>query len=341
MCDASNQAGALEDRPRRRIIGRMDIEFARSVLKTEADAVGSLAEGLGDEFLRACRMVLECSGRVVVTGVGKAGLVGTKIAATLTSTGTPSLFLRPTDALHGDLGMVMKDDLLLALSNSGETEEILRLIPYVRQIGAKVASMTSSRTSGLGKFSDVVLEMGRIEEACPLGLAPSASTTAMMALGDALALTVQKERGFTGEDYARFHPAGELGRKLLRVEVLMRTGERCPVASPETPVRECVGRLTRAHAGCLSVVDGERRLLGVFTDGDFRRACEKDDGALRKPVREFMTENPKTIRAGRLVGEAMAVMRDKKINALAIVDDKKVVVGLLDVQDIVGLRLEA
>ncbi len=318
----------------------MDIDFARAVLETEAKAVGGLTDRLGDEFLRACRMVLKCNGRVVVTGVGKAGLVGTKIAATLASTGTPGLFLNPTDALHGDLGMVLKEDVLLALSNSGETEEILRLIPYVRQIGAKVVSITSSRASGLGKHSDVVLEMGRIEEACPLGLAPSASTTAMMALGDALALTVQKERGFTGEDYARFHPAGEIGRKLLRVETIMRTGERCPFVSPRTRVGDCLGKLTHAHAGCISVVDEGRKLVGVFTDGDFRRAWERDRDAAKKPVGEYMTVNPKTVRPDGLVGEAMALMRDKRINALIVVDDKKVVVGLLDVQDIIGLRLE-
>ncbi len=321
-------------------MGGMEIDFARSVLETEANAVSGLIKGLDEEFLRACRMVLDCKGRVVVTGVGKAGLVGAKTAATLASTGAPSFFINPTDAFHGDLGMVLKDDLLLALSNSGNTEEIIRLIPYVRQIGARVVSITSSRTNDLGRLSDVVLEMGRIEEACPLGLAPSASTTAMMALGDALALTVQKERGFTGEDYARFHPAGELGRKLLCVRFVMRTGERCPLASPETAVGDCLGRLTRARAGCISVVDGEGRLLGVFTDGDFRRAWERDADVTKRPVGGFMTKSPRTVRSDMLVGQAMAVMRDKKINALVVVDDKDVVVGLLDIQDIVGLRLE-
>jgi len=315
----------------------MDLDFARSVLETEAAAVRAVAERLGEEFSRACLLVLECEGRVVVTGVGKAGLVGMKVAATLSSTGTPSLFLHPTDALHGDLGVSREGDVVLAFSNSGTTPEILRLVPYVRQIGARVVSITSSRSSRLGELSDVVVEMGSIEEAGPVGLVPSASTTAMIALGDALALTVEKERGFEHEDYAKFHPAGEIGRKLLRVKFVMRTGDKCPTSPPDASVRDCLRKLTRARAGCLSVVDEEGHLLGVFTDGDFRRAWEKSPDIGQRPVSDFMTRNPKVIDQEKLVGDATDIMREKRVNALVVVDDRGAVAGLLDVQDVVGL----
>jgi len=334
----------------------VDLEFAKRVIRSEADAVAQLGERVGDGFLRAGTTILERtgsrpapdggstreSGRLAVTGVGKAGKIGDKLSATFASTGTPSFFLNPVDALHGDLGMLSASDVLMALSNSGKTQELLRLIPHVRKIGAVIIAVTGDEDSPLAakELADIVVTLGKIDEAGELGLAPSSSTTAMLALGDALALSVMKARLFTGEEYARFHPAGELARKAVRVRDIMRTGDRVPTCAPSTTVMEAIGKVTVAHAGAVSVLGGDGVLCGIFTDGDFRRVASGDEGVLAKPIEAFMTPDPKRIGPERLVAEAMGVMRDKKINELPVVDDAGRVVGLLDIQDIVGLRLE-
>ena len=318
----------------------IDLDYARQVFAREAEAIRGVAERVGPEFARAAGAILECRGRVVVTGMGKAGIIAQKIAATFSSTGTPALYLHPAEAVHGDLGAVQAEDLLLALSNSGETEEVLRLLPAVRRIGARVVAITASAGNSLGKLSDVVVELGEVREACPLGLAPSASTAAMLAAGDALALSVQKARGFTAEQYALYHPAGELGRKLLTVRELMRTGAASPVCPPETPVLEVLSAISAARAGAMCVVDPGGLLLGIFTDGDFRRryARDKFDPAA-VPVREHMTARPVSIGAERLAHEALALMRERKIDELPVVDAGGRLVGTLDVQDLLAAGL--
>ena len=316
----------------------MDLDYARSVLKAEADAILSLEKCLDDGFRKAVGLLLGCRGRVVVSGLGKAGIIGQKISATFASTGTPSLYLHPAEALHGDLGRVTKDDVTLLLSHSGETDEILRLVPYLRKIGAKVVAITARADSALGKLSDLVLAMGDIREACPLGLAPSASTAAMHALGDALALVVQKAKGFNVEDFAFFHPGGELGRKLLKVEEVMRTGEKSPTVPEGATVRETLDRITRARAGAIVVLDAAGRMAGLFTDGDLRRVLLKG-GALDRPIAEVMTRKPVTIAPDRLATEAVRILHEKKIDELPVVDAEGRPVGMLDVQDLLAVGL--
>jgi arabinose-5-phosphate isomerase len=315
----------------------MAMEFAREVLRAEAQAVSSLQ--VGPSFEEAVRAILVCKGQVVATGMGKAGIIAQKVSATLASTGTRSIFLHPAEAAHGDLGRIGPEDLVLAFSNSGETDELVELLPPIRKIGAKVVSITSSRTSAVGQGSDLVLEIGRIEEPCPLKLAPSASTTAMLALGDALALCVLKERGWDESRYAMLHPAGELGRRLKRVEEIMRTGERQAVVEERAKVRDAVVEITRCRAGAVSVVDGSGRLAGIFTDGDLRRWISKDPGVLEREIGAVMTRDPKRARPGDLAIEAAARMIEKKIDELPVVDESGRPVGMLDVQDLLELGL--
>ena len=319
----------------------MDLEYAREVLRTESDAIRSLLDRVGDSFKAAAEKIRACEGHVVVSGMGKAGLVGLKISATLASTGTPSHFVHPAEAVHGDLGRIMKKDVLLALSNSGESEELIRLIPKVRELGATVISLTATKDSSLGRASDVVVELGRIEEACPLGLAPSASTTALLALGDALALTVQKARGFNQEDYAFFHPAGELGRKLLRASDVMRSGDRHPVVREETPVGDAIGIITKARAGAVSVVGADGRLTGIFTDGDLRRLLGRNPNGTSEKIGAVMTRVPKVtvIAPDLLVADALRILREKRIDELPVVDGRGAPVGMLDIQDVLGAGL--
>ncbi len=318
----------------------IDLDYARQVFAREGEVINRLAEGVGADFQAAAEAILACTGRVVVTGMGKAGIIGQKVAATFSSTGTPALFLHPAEAVHGDLGTVLAEDLVLALSNSGETEELLRFLPDVRRIGARVMAITASKTSALAKHSDVVLELGDIEEACPLGLAPSASTAAMLATGDALALTVLKARGFTAEDYKLYHPAGDLGRKLLTVGELMRIDERCPRVSPETPVLEVLTAMTKPRAGAACVVDADGKLLGFFTDGDFRRHYSRGEmDASTAPVENYMTRAPLTITPDRLATEALALMRERQFDELPVVDGESRLAGMLDVQDLLSAGL--
>jgi arabinose-5-phosphate isomerase len=318
------------------------IAHAAEVLRAEAAAISGLEARLDTHFGAAVDAVLACTGSVVVTGMGKAGLVGAKISATLASTGTPSISLHPGEALHGDLGRVRANDLLLALSNSGETAEIKALLPATKRIGAKIVAITESHDSTLGRFADVVLAMGPVSEACPLGLAPTASTSAMLALGDALAMVVSKERGFSREDYARYHPAGSLGRKLMRVREVMRTGNELPLVPTGTPLAEVLRVISRTpgRPGAALVVEPNGQLAGVFTDGDLRRWLSQSAGDPRATiVDEHMGRTPKWIGPDKLVDEAMAILKEFRIDQLPVLDEQRRPMGLLDVQDVLDLRL--
>jgi arabinose-5-phosphate isomerase len=279
----------------------------------------------------------------VVTGVGKAGHVGRKLAATFASTGTPSFFLHPAEARHGDLGMVQATDVVLALSNSGSSEELVALLPSFKHIGVPLIAVVGMRESPLARHADVALSIGRVTEACPLGLAPSTSTTAMLALGDALALTVQRLRQFTPEQYARFHPGGALGRKLMTCREAMRSGERVPAVTRTTSVLDCLRAITKARAGGVVLVDGQGKLAGIFTDGDLRRALTKaaDPAAVfRAPVGDHATTPCKSVRADELLQSALRLCAQKKINELPVVEDDGRLVGLLDLQDLVDRGFE-
>lgn len=318
--------------------------FARQVLEAEATAVRGLVDLVDDNFTRAVRMVLDCQASVLVTGIGKAGHVARKISATLSSTGTPSHFLSPADSVHGDLGSVRKGDVVLILSASGESDEILRMLSIVKKLAHPVIAITASRSSGLGRFADVVLEIGKIQEACPLRLAPSASTTAMLALGDALALCVMQERKFTAEDFAMFHPAGQLGRKLIKVREAMtfRAGENLPIASDELTVGQVLHEVSslKRRSGAVVLVNAQGKISGIFSDGDLRRIVTDDDGtALKKPIKSVMTPNPKRIGGEQLASEAMAIFRQYRIDELPVVDEHDRPVGLIDVQDLVVLKM--
>jgi arabinose-5-phosphate isomerase len=320
------------------------LQRAREILEQEAAAVRSVADHLGDDFLRVVDAVLVLRGRVVTAGMGKAGIVAEKISATLSSTGTPSIFLHPAEAIHGDLGRVVEGDLLLALSKSGETEEVLRLLGPVKAVGVPIVALTQSRKSSLGRHAHLVLETGEIAEAGSFKLAPSASTTAMLALGDALALVVQEGRNFGPADFARYHPGGDLGRRLMKVEELMRVGERSPVleAGPGATVLHAIHVMTKTpgRPGATSIVDKTGRLIGFFTDGDLRRLLETGrDGVQSIPILDVMTKNPKSITPDTFALEALAYLHQRNIDQLPVVDAKGAVLGLLDVQDLLALRI--
>jgi arabinose-5-phosphate isomerase len=317
-----------------------DIKYGREVIALEARALERLLDRVDEGFQKAVDSILNCKGRVVVTGIGKAGIIGQKVSATLASTGTPSYWLHPSEARHGDLGRVVKEDVVLALSNSGETE-VAALLPFVKKIGAGVIAITGNRESTLARYSDVVLDIGRIEEPCPLGLAPSASSTAMLALGDALALTVLKRRNFSKEEYAFYHPGGELGRGLLTVEMVMRGGQANPVVKEDCQVLEALRVMTHTQGrpGAVSVIDDRGRLVGFFTDGDLRRRLEQGQGFLKGTIKEVMTRNPKVIRKDSLAAEAYNLLKMNKIDQLPVVDEKGMAVGLLDVQDLLEVGL--
>jgi arabinose-5-phosphate isomerase len=325
-------------------LGDDAIEFGRQVIEVEAGAVARLAKGLDESFSRAAAMMLQCQGTVLTSGVGKAGHVARKLSATLASTGTPSHFLSAADAVHGDLGSIRQGDIVLILSASGESDEILRLLSLVKKLGHPVVAITSSKTNSLGKSADVVLAMGKIEEACPLGLAPSASTTAMMAMGDALALTVMKLRKFSADDFAIFHPAGQIGRQLIRVKEAMtfRRGENLPVASDGLTVGQVLHEVStiKRRSGAVILIDAKGRLSGIFSDGDLRRLItDNDASALDRQIGQVMTRSPKRVNENALASEAMAILRQYRIDELPVVDDADVPVGLIDVQDLVMLRM--
>ena len=313
------------------------------VVRHEAKAIAGLEARMGERFDRAVDELLACRGLVVVTGMGKAGLVGAKISATLASTGTPSIALHPAEALHGDLGRIRPEDLVLALSNSGETAEIKALVPGVRRIGARLVAITESAGSTLGTQADCVLELGPVPEACPLGLAPTASTSAMLALGDALAMVVLEERGFSREDYARFHPAGSLGRRLMKVEEIMRKGDELPLAPEDADLERVIEVMTKTpgRPGAAVLVDAEGRLAGIFTDGDLRRLLTRTDSLSRRvPIRDHMGRNPRSVRPDQLVEEAKQLLQsDPPVDQLVVLDEARKPVGLLDIQDVLAVNL--
>jgi arabinose-5-phosphate isomerase len=316
------------------------LAFAREVLRIEAEALERVRERLGDSIARAADLIHRSLGSVIVTGMGKAGLVGQKLAATLASTGTRAFPLHPADAVHGDLGRIRSDDTVIALSQSGETEEVLRLIPALRRLGACLVAITERANSTLGQAADLCITLGPIEEACPLGLAPSASTTVMMAVGDALALLVSRMREFTADDFALYHPAGSLGRKLMRVDDVMRTGRQLRRASVEQTVRDVFVRLAgpRRRSGAVLIEDQDAVLLGIFTDSDLARLFEKRrEGDLDRPIGEVMTPDPYRIRLGTMLADAVDLMKRHKISELPVVDRGDHLVGLIDVTDLIGL----
>lgn len=311
------------------------IQTAREVVKVERDALTRLIPRIDGCFEKACGLLLKSKGRVILMGMGKPGFIAQKISATLSSIGVPSLFLHPAEALHGDLGRVMKDDVLIALSNSGHTEEIVKLLPFVKKIGARLISFTGNPHSPLAKHSDVVLDVRVEKEACPLNLAPTASTTVMLAMGDALSLALFQKKGLKKEDFAFYHPGGNLGRKLLlKVKDIMRAGRQNPVVPEKMKIREVLYRITRARAGSASVVDARGKLKGIFTDGDLRRCLKKREFLLQVPVQEVMTRNPVTIDPERLAAEALEILRTRKIDEMPVIDRAKRPIGLLDVQDL-------
>lgn len=319
------------------------IRQAKAILEHEAEAVRLVADRLGPDFVSAVELILGLDGRVVTTGMGKAGIIARKLSATLASTGTSSIFLHPAEAIHGDLGRVREGDALLALSKSGETEEVLRLLGPVKAVGVPVIALTSSRDSNLGRHSQLVLEIGPIEEAGQLALAPSASTTAMLALGDALALVVQDARDFGPEDFARFHPGGSLGRRLMKVGELMRSDQFNPIVESGTSVLDAIGVMTRTQGrpGATSVVQDGGRLIGFFTDGDLRRLLEsKAHPHLDQvAVDDVMTRDPRSCSPDMFAMEALAQMHRMRIDQLPVVDEDGRLVGLLDVQDLIDLKM--
>jgi arabinose-5-phosphate isomerase len=316
------------------------LAFAREVLRIEAQAIERVRDRLGDTITRAAELIYRSSGSVIVTGMGKAGLVGQKLAATLASTGTRAFPLHPAEAVHGDLGRIRADDIVIALSQSGETEEVLRLIPALRRLGALLIAVTERAASSLGRAADLCVALGPIEEACPLGLAPSASTTVLMAVGDALALLVSQMRDFTAADFARYHPGGNLGRKLSRVEEVMRTGNHIRQAHLEETVRSVFIRLAgpRRRSGAVLITDDDSVLLGIFTDSDLARLFEKHREAdFDRPIGAVMTANPYSIHVGAILADAVELMKAHKISELPVVDRGHRLVGLIDVTDLIGL----
>ena len=311
----------------------IDLTLARHVLRTEADAILCLVDRLDDRFLGAVDSLFRCQGRVIVTGMGKSGIIARKIAATLSSTGTPAFFLHPAEAVHGDLGVIQATDVVLALSYTGETGELIRLLETIRRLGAMLIAMTGSPTSSLARASDVVLDCGVDTEACPMNLVPTASTTAMLAMGDALAMTLLVARGFKQEDFASLHPGGGIGKKLMKVESLMHAGSDMPVVRTDEPMRAAVAEMSARGLGMTCVTSGDGRLAGVITDGDLRRQVGRP-GFLDQLAAAVMSSTPATIDRQRLAVEALAIMEQRKITSLVIVDEHGVLEGVLHLHDL-------
>jgi len=314
-------------------------KIAEEVLILEADCIRKLAGMIDEQFDSAVDMILECKGRVITTGMGKCGIIGNKLSATLASTGTPSASVHPAEAIHGDFGMITRSDVIIAISNSGETEEIIRLLPTIKKIGAKLIALTGNVTSTLAKQSDLIISTFVEREACPFNLAPTASTTAQLAVGDALAMALLAKREFQPEDYAQLHPGGSLGRKLLKVKDVMRKGDRLIKVPPETIVRDVILAMTETRNGAACVVDENDHVIGFFSDGDFRRNILKNSAVINEPVSNVMAKNPTTICAERLAIEAAQVMRSgtTKFSQLPVLDDDNRLVGLLDDDELLNL----
>jgi arabinose-5-phosphate isomerase len=317
------------------------VRSARTVVTTEAAAIGALETRIGPDFVAACQMILHCQGRVIVSGMGKSGHIARKIAATLASTGTPAFFVHPGEASHGDLGMILPQDVVLALSYSGETDELLFILPVIKRQGIPLIAITGNPKSSLAREANIHLDASVSTEACPLGLAPTASTTAALVMGDALAIALLEARGFTADDFARSHPAGSLGRRLLlHIADVMHTGENIPAVAPDASLTQALMEMTRKHLGMTAVVDADMHLIGVFTDGDLRRALDDDGVDLRgATVAELMTRGPKTIGSDKLAIEAAQLMEKHQIHALLVVDGDQRVVGALNIHDLLRARV--
>jgi arabinose-5-phosphate isomerase len=311
------------------------LQLARDVLLLEASEINALASRLDSQFTDAVAMILQCTGRVVVSGMGKSGHIGGKIASTLASTGTPAFFMHPAEASHGDLGMITAGDIVIALSNSGESDEILAIVPPLKRLGASIIAITGNDSSTLAKAADIHLSAHVAKEACPLGLAPTSSTTVALALGDALALCVLDQRDFTAEDFARSHPGGSLGRRLLiHVNDLMRTGDKIPQVTIHTTLSQGLLEMTRKGLGLTAIIDSNNKPIGIFTDGDLRRAFEQNVNVATSSMQDVMHQNPLTIHQGKLAIEAVEIMEHRKINALLVTDDDGVLVGALNMHDL-------
>ncbi len=334
---AASTARARVARPK----GDESLSWARTVLETEANAILGVSAHLDERFVAALELLLACPGQVVVTGMGKPGFIAQKLSATLASTGVRSIYLHPAEAVHGDLGRVARGDVVIALSNSGSTEELVRILPALRRLGAKIVAITGDASSPLAKGADVTLEIGRIDEACPMGLVPTASSAALHAIGDALAMTMLKSRQFSSDEYALFHPGGKLGRSVMRVFEVMRAGEANPVVRDTAKLSEVVVVMTNTpgRPGAANVVDRHGRLVGIFTDGDLRRLVERGRTDFEAPVKDVMGKRPRFIGPEELVLTAAAQMRETKVDQLPVVDAEGKPVGLLDVQDLLAARL--
>ena len=313
------------------------LEKAKDVLRTEANAVLALVDRINGDFRQAVEMIMACKGRVVVTGMGKSGLICQKIAATMASTGTPALFLHPAEGVHGDLGMLMKGDVVIAVSNSGETEEIVRILPVIKRMGLPLVSMSGNPTSTLSRAGDVSIDISVAEEACPLALAPTSSTTATLAMGDALAVALMVERGFKEEEFALYHPGGALGKRLLtRVEDLMHAGEAMPIVPQAVSVKDALFEITSKKLGITGVSNEAGELIGVFTDGDLRRTIEKDLNFLDQTIRSHMSANPKRILRTNLAAKALQRMDESSITSLFVfeTDEEQTPIGIIHLQDL-------
>jgi len=319
------------------------LERAREVFDTESCGIAAVRDNLGESFealVERCMKTLSAGGKLVLTGVGKSGYIGKKIAATLSSVGSPSVFMHPVEARHGDLGMLQANDLLIALSYSGETEELLAVLTPAKRLGIELVSITASAGSSLGKMSNLVVEMPVPKEACPFNLAPTTTTTALLVLGDALAMVLLDEHGFTKNDYGRLHPGGAIGRMVtLRAEDIMRGRDRSAIVHSDATVRDAIIRMSGARCGSAIVEDAEQRLSGIFTDGDFRRWAEKDMTVLERSMGEVMTPNPVAVRAEQLAVEVLKVLESRHIDDIVVLDSDGRVAGFIDVQDLPGLKL--
>jgi arabinose-5-phosphate isomerase len=312
-----------------------DLTLARKVLETEAAAILALVGRLDERFERAVQLLRNCRGRVILTGMGKSGIICRKIAATLASIGTPSFFLHPAEAIHGDLGVIQHDDCILALSYSGETGEILRLLATIRRLGAKLVVITGVPASTLAQAADVALDCSVTEEACPLNLVPTASTTAALAIGDALAMTLLVEKGFRQEDFANLHPGGKLGKGLMRVDALMHAGRQCPIVRPDTRMRDVIHEMSSKRLGMTCVVDGGASVLGIITDGDLRRQMERTADVLTLSAADVMTRGPVTVPRATLAVEALNIMEQRKITSIVVVEDgSQQIAGVVHVHDL-------
>jgi len=310
------------------------IDLARRVLETEAQAILGLIPQLGDTFPAAVTLLEACAGRVIVTGMGKSGIIARKLAATLSSTGTAATFLHPAEALHGDLGIVLKGDAVIALSSSGETEELVRLLEAIRRIGARLISITGRPQSTLGQASDVTLSCHVAEEACPMNLAPTASTTATLALGDALAMALSTRKGFKAENFADLHPGGRLGRRLMRVEALMLSGDALPRVAPDAAMPDVIHEMSSKRLGMACVIAQDDKLLGIVTDGDLRRHMTSQTNLLTRQAQDVMTRNPVTVRSSALAAEAIRIMEERKITSLVVVGAGERVEGVVHLHDL-------